>query len=78
MADFVLDVFRFEKSSVFFAKKFQMYPVKSKKQLFFRIFQPVSAGLSRDYPHCAAADNLWYKTLLQKQQFDATLRGFQR
>ena len=78
MRFFALDVFRLKKSSVFFTKKFQIYPVKSKKPLFFRIFQPVYAGLLRNYPHCAAANNLLYKTLLQKQQFCATLRGFQR
>jgi hypothetical protein len=35
-------------------------------------------GLPRDYPHGTAADDLLYKTLLKKQQFNAILKEFQR
>ena len=46
-------------------------------ELFFQIVQPVSAGFPRDYPHCAAADDLLHKTLLKKQPFNAILKEFQ-
>ena len=46
-------------------------------ELFFQIVQPVSTGLSRDYSHSTAADDLLYKTLLKKQPFNAILKEFQ-
>ena len=78
IAFFALDVFRLEKINRIFYKKFQIYPVKSKKRLFFQIFQPVAAGLLRNHPHCTAADDLLYKTLLKKQQFNDILSQFQK